>query len=180
MLGCLFMWSLHTYMFKLFTLTLLMCNILFTILYLYYTPLIIILFYKFILINCGCMFWWVFFCNGPFWLAYHQKLYKIPHSPKKTITLFYTSLNKFTWFYICVLHLYLHECKWILNVRGAPSQALQIICEMQSQRTSQKRAIKKILFSNCKTRFFFSFWLFLFSYLITFLMLIHFKQFKML
>jgi hypothetical protein len=27
---------------------------------------------------------------------------------------------------------------------GAPSQALQIIFEMQSQRTSQKRAVKKI------------------------------------
>jgi hypothetical protein len=29
---------------------------------------------------------------------------------------------------------------------GAPSQALQIIFEMQSQRSSQKRAVKKIRF----------------------------------
>jgi hypothetical protein len=32
-------------------------------------------------------------------------------------------------------------------VIGAPSQALQIIFEMQSQRSSQKRAVKKYVFS---------------------------------
>jgi hypothetical protein len=33
---------------------------------------------------------------------------------------------------------------------GAPSQAFQIIFEMQTQRSSQNRAVKKIRFSNCK------------------------------
>jgi hypothetical protein len=44
----------------------------------------------------------------------------------------------------------------IQNVIGAPSQALQIIFEMQSQRmTSQKRAVKKICFFELQNAFFF-------------------------
>jgi hypothetical protein len=45
----------------------------------------------------------------------------------------------------------------ILNVIGTPSQALQIIFEMQSQRSSQKRTVKKNVFMNCKTLLFFHF-----------------------
>jgi hypothetical protein len=43
----------------------------------------------------------------------------------------------------------------ILNVIGAPSQASQIISEMQTQRSSQKRAIKKIRFFQIVKRVFF-------------------------
>ncbi len=48
----------------------------------------------------------------------------------------------------------------ILNDLKAPSQALQIIFEMQSPKERRKRTVKKIsLFSNCKTHLFiFSFW----------------------
>jgi hypothetical protein len=59
------------------------------------------------------------------------------------------------------------------------SQAFQIIFEVQSQRTTQKRAIRKYISLNWKTCFF-SFGPLLFSNLIIFFLLIHFKQFKML
>jgi hypothetical protein len=43
----------------------------------------------------------------------------------------------------------------ILNDLKAPSQALQIIFEMQSPKERRKRTVKKIsLFSNCKTHLF--------------------------
>jgi hypothetical protein len=42
----------------------------------------------------------------------------------------------------------------IKNVIGAPSQTLQIILAIQSQRSSPKRAVKKIRFFNSKTLFF--------------------------
>jgi hypothetical protein len=45
----------------------------------------------------------------------------------------------------------------ILNVIGATSQALQIISEMQSQMTSQRRAIQKICFFELRDIFFFFF-----------------------
>jgi len=38
---------------------------------------------------------------------------------------------------------------------GAPSQAVQIIFEMQSQTTSQKRAVKKIDFFELQNKVFF-------------------------
>ncbi len=38
----------------------------------------------------------------------------------------------------------------IWNVIGAPFQALQIIFEMQSQRSNQEKEIKKKVLSNCK------------------------------
>jgi hypothetical protein len=44
-----------------------------------------------------------------------------------------------------------------LNVIGAASQALQIIFEMQNQRSSQKTAVKKIHFFEFKMGFFFHF-----------------------
>jgi hypothetical protein len=45
-----------------------------------------------------------------------------------------------------------------LNAIGVPSQASQIMFEMQSQRISQKKSSKeKTFFLNCKMRFFFSF-----------------------
>jgi hypothetical protein len=40
---------------------------------------------------------------------------------------------------------------------GVPSQAPQIIFEVESQKTSQKRAVKKIHFLELQTMFFFIF-----------------------
>jgi hypothetical protein len=46
----------------------------------------------------------------------------------------------------------------IKNVMGAPSQALQIMLEMQSQRTSQKRVVKEnMFFQTAKCAFLFIF-----------------------
>jgi hypothetical protein len=45
----------------------------------------------------------------------------------------------------------------ISNAIAAPSQALQAIFEMTSQRSSQKRAVKKISFFKLQNLFFFSF-----------------------
>jgi hypothetical protein len=45
----------------------------------------------------------------------------------------------------------------IQNVTGAPSQALQVIFEMQSQGMSPKRAVKKIRFCELQNTFFFHF-----------------------
>jgi len=45
----------------------------------------------------------------------------------------------------------------IQNVLGSPSQALQIIFEMESQKTSQKGAVKKIRFFELQNCFFFIF-----------------------
>jgi hypothetical protein len=47
-----------------------------------------------------------------------------------------------------------------LNVIKTPSQALQIIFEMQSQSSSQKQQERKCIFSNCKTCFFSVFFIF--------------------
>ncbi len=47
---------------------------------------------------------------------------------------------------------------WVIqNVLGSPSQALQIIFEMESQKTSQKIAVKKIRFFELQNCFFFLF-----------------------
>jgi hypothetical protein len=43
----------------------------------------------------------------------------------------------------------------ISNVIAAPSQALQVIFQMQSQGSSQKRAVKKIIFFKLQNFFFF-------------------------
>jgi hypothetical protein len=45
----------------------------------------------------------------------------------------------------------------ILNVIGAPSHAVQIIFEMQSRRSSQKRAVKKMNFFELQNTFSFHF-----------------------
>jgi len=42
----------------------------------------------------------------------------------------------------------------IKNLLGVPSQALQIIFEMQSQMTSQKKVVQKICFSELQHAFF--------------------------
>jgi len=64
-------------------------------------------------------------------------------------------------------------------MRALP-QALVIIFEMQLERSIEKIARRKISFSAHKTLFFFFFSHFLFSKLLTFSFLIHFKRFKML
>ncbi len=58
-----------------------------------------------------------------------------------------------------------------------PSQDLQIIFEMQSQKNSQKKAVKKKCFFELQSTFF-SFWTLLLSNLITFLFSFHLKRFK--
>jgi len=67
---------------------------------------------------------------------------------------------------------------------GALPQALVIIFEVQRrERINEKITRRKISFSAYKTRYFFFFLLFeilLLSNLITFLFLIHFKQFEVL
>jgi hypothetical protein len=65
---------------------------------------------------------------------------------------------------------------------GALPQALKIIFEVQRKRSNEKITRRKISFPTYKTHFF-SFFLFeppLLSNLITFLFLIHLKQFKVL
>jgi hypothetical protein len=65
-------------------------------------------------------------------------------------------------------------------MRALP-QALEIIFEMQVKKSNEKIARRKISFLAHKTRFFvFSLHNFLFSKLLTFSFLIHFKRFKML
>jgi hypothetical protein len=61
-----------------------------------------------------------------------------------------------------------------------PSHALQIILEMQSQRTSQKRAVKKILFFELQNAFFSFFFSLTPPTFNPNNFLIDFKQFKML
>ncbi len=68
----------------------------------------------------------------------------------------------------------------IWNIIRTPSQVVQIIFEMQSQRTNQKKSSKKNTFIQLQNVFFFhffSFWLLLLLNLIIFLFFIHFKQF---
>ncbi len=71
----------------------------------------------------------------------------------------------------------------IQNVTGVPSQALQVIFQMQSQRNSQKRAIKKIRFFKLQTHFFqfSSFWPLLLHQCITFsLFFVQIERFELL
>jgi hypothetical protein len=71
----------------------------------------------------------------------------------------------------------------IQNVIGVPSQALQVIFEMESQGTSQNKSSKENkFFSNCKMCIF-SFFFVLTSLVFkshNFFFFIHFKQFKVL
>jgi len=64
------------------------------------------------------------------------------------------------------------------------SQALQIIFDMHSQRSSQKRALKKICFFVLQNafffHFFFSFWPLLFNWCITFSFFVQIEWFKLL
>jgi hypothetical protein len=61
---------------------------------------------------------------------------------------------------------------------GTLPQVLEIIFEVQRKMSNEKITIRKISFPTYKTRFFFG--PLLLSSLITFLFLIHFKQFKVL
>jgi hypothetical protein len=67
----------------------------------------------------------------------------------------------------------------ISNVIGALAQALEIIFQVQRNRSNEKVTRRKISFPTYKTWVFF-FGPLLFSTLITFLFFTHFKQFKML
>jgi hypothetical protein len=62
---------------------------------------------------------------------------------------------------------------------GMLPQVLKIIFEVQRKMSNERITIIEIIFSTYKTRFFFSFGPLVLSNLITFLLLIHFKQFKM-
>jgi hypothetical protein len=85
---CKFFLSLTLFMTKLIVL-MLYFKILQITIYFYYTPWMTILSCKSILVNSGCMFWWVifkfkfiyfiyFFWKWAIWLAYHQKVMKFP------------------------------------------------------------------------------------------------------
>jgi hypothetical protein len=63
---------------------------------------------------------------------------------------------------------------------GALPQVLKIIFKMQRKMSNEKITRKELSFSPYKTFFFFLFRHQLFSNLITFLFLIHFKRFKVL